>query len=145
SQASGNRVSLDLRRAGIEAGPDRIAQGALELAFRGVAVAAVDLDRIERRLHAALAHVELGHRRLELAQPSLLQEPSRLVEEKARGLVAELHVDDPVRHRLEAADRLPELLALAGVGDARFDLPLHGAELEGEDQASLPSHAFAED
>jgi hypothetical protein len=75
----------------------------------------------------------------------VVEQPAQSVEEQPRRLDPQPHVDELVRHRLEAADRLAELLALAGVLHASLELALHRADGAREDAASLPAHRGVED
>ena len=110
-----------------------------------VAEGAEGPDGVEAVLDEGLGDVELGHRGLEggVLAAGLLGGVG--VDEVAAGLEADLHVDDPVRDRLELADRLAELGPLAGVGDAAIELPSHRAEGPGEDRAALPFEGGVED
>src|SRR5262249_40557182 len=104
-------VPLDLRGPRVDARGHGVPQVALDLELGGEAVAAVDLDGVEARLHPALAQVELGHGRVEHGVLSGRLQASDLVEQQPGGLHAHLHVHDLVGDRLELADRLVELLA----------------------------------
>src|SRR5437588_11217901 len=49
-----------------------------------------------------------------------------------------------MRNRLERANRLPELPALARIFETAFELPLHGPHHARQDAASLPQHGGVE-
>ena len=104
----------------------------------------MDLEGIEARGDQRLAQVELGERRLERRRPALVEEPRQFVEQQTRSLEPELHLDDLRGHRLEAPDRMTELLPFARICDAALELPLHRADGGGEDEAPLPLHRRVE-
>src|SRR6266542_2560224 len=81
-----------------------------------VAVAAVDLERPVDGAVRELAGVELRHCGLARERLPLVLQPRRLVDEVAPGLDLGCHVHELELNRLEARDRLSELLALLRVG-----------------------------
>ena len=129
---------------GVERAAHRVAQRALDLVLRHVAVAAVDLHRVERRLDERLADEQLGHRGVQRGAPRVLEAPGGAVGEQPRRLELHLHVGDAVRDRLELADRLAELRARARVGDRRLQQPLHRADVAREQADPLPVHGRGE-
>src|ERR1019366_2545488 len=62
-----------------------VAEGAGHRVLAHDAVAAMDLDRLVRRLHGPLGGEQLGHRRLLVERPALVLQLRRVVEHQARG------------------------------------------------------------
>src|SRR5206468_9404951 len=110
-----------------------------------VAVATVDLDRVERVLHRHLADHVLRARRLHLVRSTLLLQPRRAVARRAARLEPHLHLRELVRDRLEARDRPAELLALLRITDARVERRLHPADAARHHHRALPVEALERD
>src|SRR5688572_23481482 len=146
SKVARDQHSLNLRGARVQSAADGIAQLLLDVEILHVAVAAVQLHRVERRGHGRLADVELGHRRFHRAALRGSRElPGCAIQEQARRLESYLHVGDLRSNELEASDRLPELLALFRIADTCVQLLLHASDLAREDAAALPTHGVVED
>src|SRR6476660_8149024 len=74
-QAARDDLALHLGGAGVERARQCVTQLALDRVLLHVAVAAVDLERVERGAHVGFAHEQLGHRGLEHRALALLLEP----------------------------------------------------------------------
>src|SRR4051794_22668996 len=144
-QLLGDDVALDVVGPGVDQAADAVAEVALDAGLVDIARGAEELDGVEAVLDEAFRDVELGHRRLERGVLPLRLEPADLVDQGAARLQPQLHRHDPVRDRLELADRLAELLATPGVVDAALELPAHRAEGGGQDRPPLPLHRAVED
>src|SRR3954447_16431886 len=86
TEPGGDGVALHLGGARVERARHGIPQHALDAVFRGVAISAVHLHRVERRGHERLAHEQLGDRRVERRRARTIQLPGGAVDEQARRL-----------------------------------------------------------
>src|SRR5436190_5574335 len=82
SEAAGDDLPLHLRGAGVERARERVAHLALDRVLLHVAIAAEQLQRVQRGPYVGLAHEQLGDRRLQHRAPALLLEPAHAVEEE---------------------------------------------------------------
>ena len=113
---------------------------ALQAGLLGVAGGPEDPDGVEAVLDEALGDLELGHRRGRGGVLAPRLQPGVAIDQQPAGLQPDGHVDDPVRDRLELADRLAELLPRPRVLDAAVELAAHRAQGAGEDGAPLELH-----
>ncbi len=98
-----------------------------------------EANRVEAVLKKALRHVELGHRRPECGILALCLGPRITIDHEPAGFQPDGHVDDPIRDRLELADRLAELLAGSRSLDAaRRAVAASCPATAGQDRAPLP-------
>src|SRR5262245_45124575 len=81
----GDDEALDFRSARIEAGGDVVAQVSFDLVLTHVAVAAVNLDRIERRCNGGFADCELRDGALERVRLPAPMRPGGAIEHHAAG------------------------------------------------------------
>ena len=116
----------------------RVAQQRVDAGLGDHARAAEDLDRVEPGLHRRLRDPQLAHRDRFVAALARAMQLAGAVQQQAAGLEPQLHVDDPVRDRLERADALPELRARAHVLDAALERALHRADVVREQAARAP-------
>ena len=106
----------------------RVAQVALDRVLVGVAVRAVDLDRVERALHRVVRAEPLGQARLARVAHAAVLEPRRLAAQQPARLDARAHLRDHLLDELVLADLLAEGLALVRVLDARVEARLGQAD-----------------
>src|SRR5688572_15954648 len=121
-QEAGDDLPLHLGRAGVDRATHGVAQLALDPRLDHVAVAAVDLDGVERALDVSLADEQLGDRSVEDRALPLFFEPAGPVEQPAPRLNAHLRVDQLVGDRRVLGNRPAELLPAARVADRLLEL-----------------------
>src|SRR6202044_2572076 len=117
AELGGDDVALDLVGALADDHQGGVAEVALDVVLGGVAVAAVDPDRVQRHLHRDLGGEELGHAGLHVAaQPRV--GPLGGVQDQLPGR-GDLggRIGQVVADRLVLPDRLAEAFALLGVGE----------------------------
>src|ERR1044072_6794166 len=114
---AGDDDPLDLVRTLVDLRDLRVANHPLGGVLVAVAVAAEDLDRLERDEHRVVGGEQLGHRRV-LREIGLVALGLRagLVQQLARGGRARLHVGELELDALHLVDRLAERDPLAGIG-----------------------------
>src|SRR5690242_3327042 len=84
-EAARDDAALHLGRARVERARQRVSDLALDRVLLHVAVAAVELQRVERGLRVHLAHEQLGDRGFEYGVLPLPRQPADLVEQEAPG------------------------------------------------------------
>src|SRR4051812_46969818 len=120
AHGAGDHEALDLVGALVDLRDLRVAHHALDRVLVHVAVAAENLNGLDRHVHRRVRGEQLRHRGV-LAQSGLraVRHRARLVEQLARRCRARLHLGELVLDRLELEDRLAErdalLRVLAGV------------------------------
>src|SRR5688572_18547516 len=118
---------LDLRGALADQEQRRVAVEALDLVLLGVAVAAVDAERVLDDLLAGLRGEQLGHAGLEVGALPRVLHPRGLEREQARGLDLRRHVGELELDRLVVRDLAPEGLALLAVAQRELQRALSDA------------------
>src|SRR6185312_3580103 len=115
-QLCGDDVALDFVGAFADDHQRGVAKVALDVVFGGIAVAAVDANRVERDLHRHLGGEQLGHPGLHVAALAAVVAFGGVAGQLAgRGQLGR-HVGQVVADRLVFPDRLAEALPLLGVG-----------------------------
>src|SRR6185437_546539 len=145
TQGLGDDVLLDLRGAAVDGRDHGRAQVALHRILRRVAVAAHDLETVERAALCKLGGRELRHRGLlrQHAVGLLVGEPGDLADEQARAGQVRGHLRELVLEGLEGADRAAELAPLLRVRERVVERPLGQAERGGGQNDALlvqPGH-----
>src|SRR5699024_279558 len=107
---AGDNDALDLARALVDLGDLGVAHHALNRVILGVAVAAVDLDRLGGDLHGSLGSEQLGGSSVEGEGLAFGLEGSRLVGQQAGSFDGNVHVGEDELGVLELRDRTAELL-----------------------------------
>src|ERR687896_1875586 len=123
--------ALDLRGALADQQQRRVAVQALDLVLLGVAVAAVDAERVLDDLLAGLRREQLRHAGLEVRALAGVLHPRRLEREQARRLDLGRHVGELELDRLVLGDRLAERLALLAVAQRQLERALGYADSAG--------------
>src|SRR5262245_43458898 len=115
--------------------PRREREGALQIESRVVLVReadrAVELDRLAGYFQGRVGAAGFRAARQRRAPAGIgraIESGERLIEHRARELLLDMQIDRPVLQRLEAADRLAELLARAQVVEAHLERAVHDAE-----------------
>src|SRR5215831_8165837 len=120
-QATRDDRLLDLRGALADEEEGRLPHQALDLVLLGVAVAAVDPERLLDDLGAILRREELGHPGLDVvALPGVL-EPGGAHHEGVRRLDLRTHLGQLEGDRLVLVERPAERLPLLGVRDRELE------------------------
>jgi hypothetical protein len=110
----------------------RALEVAVGVVLPGEADAAVDLDRLRRALEERVARVGRGgERRGDQVVGSVVRDPARLVDRRARRLDEHEQIGAHVLDGLERADRPAELVADLGVLDGEIETALGAADLLG--------------
>src|ERR1700723_1537118 len=136
---------LDLACPRIDLARNRVPQLTLDLVISHVAIAAVDLDRVQATLDAGLAHIGFGDGSFPQGVLPLLLEPARFVEDQARGLKADIHFGNLAGNGRELANRLAELLTVGSVLQGGLQQPPHHPQMAGENANALPLHRAGKD
>src|SRR4051794_5227391 len=123
--------ALDLRRALADQQQRRVAVQALDLVLLGVAVAAVDAERVLHDLLAGLRGEQLRHAGLEVRALAGVLQARGLAGEEASGLDLRGHVRELELDRLVLRDRLAERLALLRVAQRELERALGDAHTPG--------------
>src|SRR5712691_13149808 len=118
----------DLAGAGADLVELGVAQQAPGRKLVDVAVAAQELDGVERDLGGLLRREQDRARRVLARGLAAVAGLGDGIDVGARRVQRHIHVGDLRLHELEAADRLAELLALVHVGDRNVEARLHDAE-----------------
>src|SRR5215210_1080848 len=123
--------ALDLGRALADQEQGSVAVEPLDLVLLGVAVAAVDAERLLHDLLARLGGEQLGHAGLEVGALARVLHARGLQGEQSRGLDLGGHVGELELDRLVLRDRLAEGLALLGVAQRQLERALRDAHSAG--------------
>src|SRR3954470_2148608 len=123
--------ALDLARPLAYEQQRRVAVDALDLVLLGVAVAAVDAQRLLGAEAAGLAREQLGHAGLEVRALAGVLQARGLDRQHPRGLELRGHVGELELDHLVLGDRLAERLALLGVADRQLEGALRQADAAG--------------
>src|SRR3954468_14349149 len=114
-QLTGDDVALDLVGAFTDDHQRGVTEVALHVVLGGVAVAAVDPDRVQRDLHRCFGGEELGHSGLHVAPVAGVGALRGVQDQLPGGGQLRGHVGQVVADRLVLPDRLAEALPLLGV------------------------------
>src|SRR5579864_8643115 len=104
----------------------------------------MNLDGIEAALNYRLAYVKLGHGSFFQGMPALALQPRRLIEHQAGSFEPHFHVGNLVGDSGKFSDGLAKLMALAGILNRSFQLPLHHAQMTRQNADALPLHGSGE-
>src|SRR5436305_14645532 len=129
----GDHHLLDLAGALVDLGDAGVAEVALDVVLLGVAVAAVDLQRLVGDPLGHLGGEQLGLGGFEGVALLVLLGPRRLPGEQAGGVELGRHVREVELDRLEVGEMGAELLALLRVGQRLLEGPLGDADRLGGD------------
>src|SRR2546423_6036195 len=116
---------LDFGSARVNLSGNSIAQFALDLILGHVPVAAEDLDGVEAALYRSFTDKKFRNRSLTQGMLTLTLKPCRLVQDEPASLEPHFHLRDFVRNGGKFSDRLPELVAVAGVFHRLLQQTLH--------------------
>ena len=127
----------DLAGAGADLIELGIAQQPAGRIVVGIAVAAEQLDRVERHAGRVLRRVEDRAGGILARGLAAVAGSRHRIDVGPAGIHRDIHVGDLALHQLELADRLAELLALVDIGQHHIQAGLHDAE-----RARRQHHAF---
>src|SRR4030095_15796988 len=144
-QPARDDVAWHLGRPGIDCPPDGVAQRALDLVLGHVAIAAMNLNRVQGRLHKRFAHEQLGHGGVHRHRARLAEARGGTIGEQARRFERHLHIDDLVRDGLALPDARANLRAWAAMRPRALDQWFDRADVRGEEAGALPVHRVSED
>src|ERR1700733_13585735 len=113
----GNYDALDFAGALVDFGDARVAIHALDGILATVTVAAVNLNRLVGDARGHLAGKELGGGSLHREAPAGVLFPRRFAYEKPRRVNFSRHIGEHELNGLKISDRVPEGLALLGIGE----------------------------
>src|SRR6266508_350416 len=123
--------ALDLRGALADLGQLRVAENALDGKLGDIAGAAMDLQRLGRRLHGDLGGKELGHGGGRLRGPSRVLEGRGAEREESRGLDVGPDVRDHALQPVELGQRPAEGPPLLHVAERLVERGLRDADAHG--------------
>src|SRR5262245_62295008 len=126
-QLASDQHPADLAGAGADLVELGVAQQAARRVIVDIAVAAEELDRIERDLRRLLARIQDGAGRVLARGLALIARLGHRIDVGLARVHGDVHVGDLALDQLERADRLAELLALVHVRKHRVEAGLHNA------------------
>src|SRR6185437_14468400 len=111
-QLASDQHAADLAGAGADLVELRVAEQPSRRIVVDIAIAAEELDRIERALGGLFRRIENGASGILARGLAAVAGLRHRIDIGARGIHGRVHVGDLALHELEGADRLAELLAL---------------------------------